>query len=102
MTGGVPAVQAPVSLQVSDPSHRFALAQLVPAATGVFETPVTGSQASAVQALPSSMTGGVPEPHVPDAHASLPLQTVPSLHGVPSGSVGSVHAPVPESHVPAA
>jgi hypothetical protein len=44
----VPAWQTPTPLQV------------VPSGTATWETPPPGSQASAVHALPSSTTGGVP------------------------------------------
>src|SRR5688572_16289526 len=83
--GGVPAVQAPELLQASAPLQRFASEQAVPAATGAWLTPVTGSQASAVQRLASSVVRGVPGLHAPmPSQASAPLQTVASTQLVPA------------------
>src|SRR5205814_4097300 len=48
--GGVPGAQAPC-WQVSAPLHTLASAQLVPFATGLWDTPPVGSQASAVHGL---------------------------------------------------
>ncbi len=45
--------------------------------------PLVGSQLSAVHALLSSHTTGIPLLHVPAAHWSLMVQALPSLHGVP-------------------
>jgi hypothetical protein len=38
--------------------------------------------------------------HTPATHASICVHALPSLHVVPSGSVGFEHAPVVGSHVP--
>src|SRR5687767_10408964 len=48
---------------------------------GVCVTPWTGSQASVVQALPSSTCGGVPALQKPLWHDSSPLHSVLSGHG---------------------
>jgi predicted membrane protein len=100
-SGGVPGTQVPVALQTSAPSHALPFEQLVPAETGVWLTPVTGSHASAVHGLLSSVAGGVPGEHVPDEHVSEPLHTVPSGHGVPSGLDGFEQVPVAGLQVPA-
>jgi hypothetical protein len=60
----VPAAQTPL-WQVSAPLQTFASAQDVPLLTVTFRQPVTGSQLSVVQALPSLQLGGVPAVHVP-------------------------------------
>ena len=46
------------------------------------------------------MTGFVPV-HVPDWHASVCVQALPSLHDVPSAAFGFEQLPVAGSHVPA-
>ena len=43
--------------------------------------PVAGSQVSVVQRFPSSQLGGGPPTHVPFAHVSAVVQTLPSVHG---------------------
>jgi hypothetical protein len=98
---GVPAVHCPLELQASAPLHALPSAQLVPAATGVWLTPVEAWQLSAVQGLPSSRLGGTPTVQAPDWQVSLPLQAVASAQEVPSGFAGLVHAPVAGSQVPA-
>jgi hypothetical protein len=62
----VPETHSPVALHVSAPLHALPSAQLVPAATGVWLTPVEASQLSVVQALPSSRLGAVPAVQAPD------------------------------------
>jgi hypothetical protein len=121
--GGVPAVHAPALLQSSAPLQAFPSEHDVPAASTVCVTPAAGSQASAVHALPSSTTGGVPATQEPlPLHVSLPLQALPSeqlvpvatgvcftpvfgsqesaVHGLPSSTVGGVPAAqVPLEHI---
>jgi hypothetical protein len=46
--------------------------------------PSNESQESCVQELPSSQSSGVPGWQVPPEQVSFPLQTLPSLHDVPS------------------
>ena len=63
--------------------------------------PVAGSQASAVQASPSSTESGVPETHIPEAlHVSLPLQTFASAQLVPTAT-GTCVTPLAESQLSA-
>src|SRR5258708_5329117 len=80
--------------------------------------PVTGSHASTVQGLPSSMATGVPPEHAPAWHVSPVVQAFPSLHDVPfetpvcetpvtasqasavHGSPSSVATGAPPVHVP--
>ena len=45
--------------------------------------PISGSQVSVVQGLPSSQLGGTPGEQMPAWQISLPLQTVASAHVVP-------------------
>ena len=86
-TSGVPDWQLPAPSHVSSPLHRSPSAHAVPTGTGVWLTPVAGSQLSAVHGFPSSTTGGGPATHVPVAlHVSSPLQRSPSGHAVPSGT----------------
>jgi hypothetical protein len=56
----MPAVQLPLALQISAPLHALPSLHDVPPATGRCTTPNRGLQVSAVQGLPSSMTGGTP------------------------------------------
>ena len=85
MVDGVPTTQTPAPLQSSVPLHRSASAHEVPAETGLWATPVTGSQLSAVHALPSSTMGGVPALQLPaPLQISLPLQAFASLQLVPA------------------
>jgi hypothetical protein len=85
--GGVPALQDPKSLHVSFPLQTLLSAQEVPAATGVCVTPLTGSQASAVQGLLSSRFGMVPGMHVPVAlQVPAPVQMFPSEQVVPAAT----------------
>jgi hypothetical protein len=73
----VSAVHGLLSLQSAGVVHD------VHPAIGVCVQPLTGLQASVVQALPSLQLSGVPAAHTPAWHVSLPLQTVPSAHEVP-------------------
>jgi len=67
--------------------QTFPSAQDVPAATGVCVTPLTGSQASAVQGLLSSRLGMVPGMHVPEAlQVPAPVQMFPSVQVVPAAT----------------
>ena len=53
---------------------------------GVFVQPLTGLQASTVQALLSLQLGAVPGAQTPARQVSCPLQSVASAHDVPSGA----------------
>jgi hypothetical protein len=55
---------------------------------GAWVHPLTGLQASVVQALPSSQSSGVPAAHTPLWQVSVPLQTVVSAHDVPFATGG--------------
>src|ERR1041384_4326222 len=79
---GEPAVQLPF-WQVSVPLQTLASPHAVPFSAAMCVQPKTGSQASVVQALPSSQLSVVPPVHVPFWQVSAPLQTVPSAQAVP-------------------
>lgn len=82
--GGAPALHTPEALQVSAPLQKFPSAQVTPAATGSWRTPVAGLQLSVVHGLPSSTVGGVPAAQDADAlQVSEPLQRFPSEQAVP-------------------
>ena len=81
--GGVPDWQMPAALQVSAPLHTVLSAQEVPAATGVWVTPLVGWQASVVHGFWSSTVGGVPGTQLLDTQVSTPLQALPSLQPLP-------------------
>ena len=100
ITGAAPAIQAPDPLQASLPLHKLASAHEVPAATGVWLTPVDGPHASAVHGLPSSMATAEPGVQVPAWQASPAVHALLSLHAVPLGATGFEHAPVLGSQVP--
>jgi hypothetical protein len=86
VSGGVPEVQAPAASQTSAPLQRLESEQVVPGGTGKCCTPAAGLQLSAVQGLPSSSGGGVPELQVPVAlQVSSPLQRSASSQRVPAG-----------------
>ena len=93
-------MQAPVALQISLPLQALASAHEVPAATGVWLTPVDGPHASAVHGLPSSMATAEPGVQVPAWQASPAVPALLSLHAVPLGATGFEHAPVLGSQVP--
>jgi len=78
----VPAVHDPL-WQVSVPLHTLASAHEVPFSTGVFAQPVAGLQLSVVHTLPSLQLSAVPAVHVPLWQVSVPLHTLPSVHGEP-------------------
>jgi hypothetical protein len=78
----VPAVHRP-TWQVSVPLQTLPSLHGVPLTTGPFAQPVTGSQESIVQALPSLQLSGLPVVQVPVWQVSAPLQTLPSVHEVP-------------------
>ena len=123
----VPSAGTDVTAQAPAPSHAPAptqvleLAQLVPAAKGVWMSPPAGEQRSAVHGLPSSTVGATPAVQTPaPLQVSAPLQALPSLqlapatsgvcttplagrqesavHGLPSSTVGGA----PARQVPAA
>jgi hypothetical protein len=84
---GVPGVHEPLALHVSAPLHTLASLHDVPAATGVWVTPLDALHASVVHGLPSSTVGGVPAVHAAEAlHVSAPLQALPSPHEVPAAT----------------
>jgi hypothetical protein len=89
-TGAVPAEHAPCE-HVSEPLQALPSEQEVPSSAAAWVTPVAGSQASAVQGLPSSSVGGVPGLQTPaPLHVSLPLQAFPSEQDVPGGTTRCV------------
>src|SRR5204863_486560 len=88
--GAGPATQAP-AWQVSSPLQAFPSEQEVPSATGTCVHPITGSQASAVQGLPSSQLGAGPATQAPARQVSSPLQAFPSEQEVPSAMGVCVH-----------
>jgi hypothetical protein len=71
-------------------------------AAGFEQAPVLGLQAPATWhwSLAVHVTGLAPV-HVPFWHVSVCVHAFPSLHAVPLGAVGFVHAPEPGSHNPA-
>src|SRR5439155_1019499 len=77
--GAVPGLQVP-------PPQTSRPLQTVPSSHGlvllVCWQPLTASQESSVQMLPSSQLGAVPGLQVPPPQTSRPLQTVPSSHGL--------------------
>jgi hypothetical protein len=62
--------------------HELASSHEVPVGKGAWETPVTGSQESLVQGLPSVVGTGLPT-QVPEVHWSFAVQALPSEHEVP-------------------
>ena len=101
VVSGVPGIQEPDPLHVSAPLQILASAQDVPASTALCVTPLTESQLSEVQGLPSSNVGGVPRTQVPPAlQVSLPLQALPSEQGVPTAT-GLCATPVTGSQLSA-
>ena len=64
MTGGVPATQVPLELQVEMPVH-WSPPQVVPVAAGVYVTPLTGSHEPTRHGFEVLMTAGVPGLQVP-------------------------------------
>jgi len=100
--GPEPGVQRPF-WQVSMPLQALLSVQpatWVPLASGVEVQPVTVSQLSVVQGLPSLQLSGGPETHCPMAlQVSMPLQTLPSEHEVPNGSGLLKQAPLAQPSV---
>src|SRR5207248_843747 len=84
------ATQAP-AWQVSSPLQALPSEQEVPSATGTCVHPITGSQASAVQGLPSSQLGAGPATQAAARQVSSPLQAFPSEQEVPSATGAWVH-----------
>src|SRR5262249_33831370 len=97
--GAAPGAQSP-AWHVSAPLQTVASAQAVPSATLTCLQPVTGSQLSVVQGLPSLQLRAVPAAHTPPWQVSAPLQTFPSLHAVPF-SRGGFAQPVTGSQLSA-
>jgi hypothetical protein len=77
-TGGGPPRQTPAE-HASPVVHAFPSSQGL--ALLVCVQPVAGLQASIVQILPSSQSGGTPPTHVPAEHTSPVVHALPSLHG---------------------
>lgn len=91
----------PLLSQASPYVQALPSLQRVPGAAGTCETPVTGSQESAVHGYPSSITKGVPGRQVPPpSHSSRPLQTFPSEQDVPA-ETGRWRTPVTGSQLSA-
>ena len=77
-TNGAPPTHAPPA-QVSLVVH--ALPSLHGLVLFTFRHPMSGSQLSSVQTLPSPQLGGGPPTHTPPEQASPDVQALPSLHG---------------------
>jgi hypothetical protein len=71
--------QEPAPSQASAPLSELPSLQLVPAGNSSWLMMPPGLQASAVQALPSSVGNGVPGKQVTAEQVSAPLQASPSL-----------------------
>jgi hypothetical protein len=74
--------QAPLTLQVSVGVHKLPSLQAAPTSPAeprLLQVPVTVSQESSVQGLPSLQLLGVPT-HVPELQPSLCVQALPSVH----------------------
>jgi hypothetical protein len=93
----VPAVHTP-SWQVSSPLQTSPSVHDEPSRSGVLTQPLMALQVSVVQTLLSLQVSGVPETQEAAWQVSLPLQTVPSPHEVPSATAVLVH-PATGSHV---
>src|SRR5262245_14404935 len=96
MSRGEPA-QLPAASHASFSLHALPSSQLAPTA-GVCETPLIGSQASAVQGLPSSITTGAPPAQLPESvqkasavHASPSSQLAPGVGAEPQMPVDGSH-----------
>src|SRR5262249_42446214 len=87
---GVPEVQRP-AWQVSTPLHTVAAWQGVLSLPAACWPPCTVLHESAVQALPSLQSGGVPAVQLPFWQVSTPLQALPSLQVVPLLSTTNWH-----------
>jgi hypothetical protein len=71
---------------VQPPPEHTSLVQPLPSSVQgallfVCTQPEAGSQASSVQALPSSQLGAAPPTQFPPEHVSFVVQALPSLHG---------------------
>src|SRR5689334_25303831 len=102
MTGLAPT-QVP-AWQVSTWVHAVPSLHAVPSGSGGLEhAPVMGSQTPVTWhwSAAAHVTGFAPT-HAPATHASACVHALPSLHVVPSASVGFEQTPVAGSHVPAA
>jgi hypothetical protein len=102
ITGGAPWTQVPAPSQSSAPEHAVLAPHQVPApAGGLVQAPVDGVHVPARwQASTAVQTTGDP-PQMPLVHWSPVVQLLASLHEVPFGALGLLHAPVAGSHVPA-
>jgi len=76
------AVQRSLMVQASVSVHWLSAVQQL--GMGVCWHPVALLQLSAVHALPSSQTSGVPETQLPPAHVSIPSHAAVSAQLVPS------------------
>src|SRR5262249_13037168 len=73
--------------------------QVVPLVAGVCEqVPLPVLQVSTVHGLRSLQLIGVPAAHAPAWHVSVPLQRLPSGHGVPSATGTCAHDPPGATH----
>ena len=82
------------------PLHEAGLPHVAPALPAGCTQPVVVLHASAVQAFVSVQSTGGPLRHEPPEQASLDVQALPSLQGVPFESAGFEQTPVPVLHVP--
>jgi len=82
-SGGVAAAQVPAR-QVSAPLQKLPSSHDVPSAAGAWLQPPAASQVSTVHGLWSSQSIGWDATQLPPWQLSLPLQALPSPHGVPS------------------
>jgi hypothetical protein len=77
-------------------------ASLAVQVTGVWpQSPVPGLQAATWHASLAAQVTGFEPVHTPDVQASVWVQRLPSLQGVPSGALGLEHLPVVGSQAPA-
>ena len=96
-SSGTPPAHPP-PWQNSNPLHTLPSLQETPSGRSVYWHPNMGSQLSIVQGLVSSQLSGAPGEQVPLWQVSTPLQTLPSLHELPSGT-GELTQPTTGSHV---
>lgn len=98
---GVPATQLPSPSQISSPLQALLSLQAVPAGFGISTQPGPGWQLAVIQGFVVVHSSGVPLVQAPPWHVSKPLQGVPSLQEVPSGTAGFEQRPVPGLQTPA-
>jgi hypothetical protein len=88
----VPPEQVSV-VQVLPSLHCAAVEHDLQLGMSVWVHPVVGLHASVVQGSKSLQPSAVPDVHAPAWQVSAPLQTLPSLHGVPLAASGCWHWP---------